>query len=116
MAALPLLQFVFVYLIFVVAKVQVFPGVEWGILAAPVVFGLIFAAADRRKLADIGHDALPNAIWGIIPPLYLLIRAIRLGPRAIPPLVVWLVLQVASAAAVLIALPGPLSTFTSSGT
>jgi len=104
-AVLPLLHFVVVYAIFGVLATPFVPGIQWGIVAAPAVFSLIFAAADRRKLLDLGHGSLASAVWAVLPPLYLLVRCFRVGGISVVTLLVWVVLQAAAVVGVLILLP-----------
>jgi hypothetical protein len=114
LAVLPLLQFAVVYAVFGVLAEPLVPGIQWGILVVPALFSLLFAAADRKKLLDNGHDETPNAVLGILAPLYLIARVAVIGPRSIAPLVVWVVLQAAAVAGVLVLLPAVLAAAISS--
>jgi hypothetical protein len=98
-AVLPLLQFAVIYLVFMVLNVTFAPGMQWGILAAPAALSLLFANADRKKLALLEAEA-PSIVFAIIPPLYLIVRCVKTGRSAVLPLVVWIVLQAAAAAGV----------------
>jgi hypothetical protein len=109
LAALPFLQFAVVYAVFGVLALPLVPGIQWGILAVPAIFSLLFAAADRKKLLDNGHDEAPNSVFGILAPLYLIVRVAMIGPKSIAPLVVWIVLQAAEVAGVLVLLPAVLA-------
>lgn len=111
-AALPVLQFAILFLVFG-ALGQEFPaGSQWGILAAPAIVSLVFALFDRRILVGRGFADAPSVVWAIIPPLYLIVRCVRFGRSALIPLIVWIVLQVASAAATLVLLPKVISGIT----
>jgi hypothetical protein len=105
LAALPLLQFAVVYAVFGVLAQLLVPGIQWGILVVPALFSLLFAAADRKKLLDNGHDETPNPVLGILAPLYLIARVAVIGPKSIAPLVVWIVLQAAAVVGVFVLLP-----------
>jgi hypothetical protein len=104
-AVLPLLHFAIVYAVFGILATPFVPGIQWAVIAAPAVFSLIFAAADRRRLVDKGHGSLASAVWAIIPPLYLVVRCVRVGGASIGALLTWAVLQAAAVAGVFILLP-----------
>jgi hypothetical protein len=108
-AVLPLMHFAVVYAIFGVLTTPFVPGIQWGILAAPAIFSVIFAAADRRKLVDKGHGSLASAVWAVIPPLYLFVRCFRVGGMSVAALLLWIVLQAAAVAGVFILLPAVLA-------
>ncbi len=107
-AALPLLQFAVIYVVFKTLNVELAPSIQWGILVAPAAFSLLFALSDRRKLTERGYAA-PNALFGLIPPLYLAVRCATTGRSAVPALVAWVVLQLAAAAGVYFLLPSLLA-------
>lgn len=107
-AALPLLQFAVVYVVFGVLGVTLAPGMQWGILAAPVAFSLLFAIADRKKLTDLGAPS-PSIVFGLIPPLYLIVRCFTTGRSSVLPLVAWVVLQAGAAVGVFFLLPAVLA-------
>ena len=107
-AALPLLQFAVIYVVFGVLGVALAPGMQWGILAAPAAFSLLFANADRKKLTELGFSA-PSIVFGLIAPLYLIVRCVTTGRSSILPLVAWVVLQGAAAAGVYYLLPSVLA-------
>jgi hypothetical protein len=115
LAALPLLQFAVVYAVFGVLAQPLVPGIQWGIILIPALFSLLFAAADRKKLLDNGHDETPIPMLGILPPLYLVARVAVIGPKSIAPLVVWVVLQAAAVVGVLVLLPMVLAAAISNG-
>ena len=103
-AVLPLLQFAVIYLLFKPLGFELAPGMQWGILAVPAAFSLLFANADRRRLTDRGLPS-PNLAFALLPPLYLAMRCVITGRSAVLPLVAWIVLQVAAAAGVYFLLP-----------
>ena len=98
-AALPLLQFAVIYVVFGVLGVTLAPGMQWGILAAPAAFSLLFANADRKRLAELGVPS-PSIVLAFIPPLYLVVRIFTAGRSSVLPLVAWVVLQAGAAAGV----------------
>jgi hypothetical protein len=114
LAALPLLQFAVVYAVFGVLAQPLVPGIQWGILVIPALFSLLFAAADRKKLLDNGHDETPNPVLGILAPLYLIARVAVIGPKSVAPLVAWFLLQAAAVAGVFVLLPTVLAAVISS--
>jgi hypothetical protein len=101
---LPLIQFALIYVAFGVLGYPLYAGMQWGILLAPAAFSLLFANSDRTRLAILGAEA-PGIPFAIVPPLYLVVRSIRTGPSSIGPLVLWLVLQAAAIAGLVILLP-----------
>jgi hypothetical protein len=107
-AVIPAIHFAVVYLVFSVLAQPFVPGLQWGVLAAPVIFALVFAAVDRRQLIGNGHDDAPSALFAIIPPLYLIVRVVKLGRSSLAPLIVWIILQAAAAAAVVVVMPAVL--------
>jgi hypothetical protein len=107
-ALLPLIQFAVVYLCFGVLGYTLMPGMQWGILIAPAALSLLFANSDRTKLAELGAPS-PNIPFAALPPLYLLVRGITTGRSSVAPLVLWIVLQIASIVGVLNLLPAVLS-------
>lgn len=108
-AFLPLVQFVVVYVVFGVLGVTLAPGMQWGILAAPAAFSLLFANADRKKLTHLGFSA-PSIVFAFIPPLYLLVRCFTAGRSSALPLVTWVLLQAGAVAGVYYLLPSLLAT------
>lgn len=104
-ALLPLIQFGGIYLAFAELNVVFAPGMQWGILAAPAALGLLFAIADRRKLVNLGVARAPSPLIALIPPIYLLTRAIEVGRSSVVPLLAWLIFQAAAAAGVYYLLP-----------
>jgi hypothetical protein len=97
-----------VFVVFSVLAEPFISGSQWAILVAPAILGVIFAVADRRQLAAHGHGDLPPVLVGFIPPLYLIVRLVKLGIGSLAPLILWIVLQGAAAAGVLILMPAVL--------
>jgi hypothetical protein len=103
-ALLPLLQFGAIYLVFKTLAVELAPGMQWGVLAAPAAFSLLFANADRKKLDTLGARS-PSIVLALIPPLYLFVRCFTAGRSSVAPLLIWLILQAGAAAGVYFLLP-----------
>ena len=95
-AVLPALQFAVLYVVFQTLAQPFIPGTQWGLLAAPAIFSLLFAMLDRRSLLARGQESIPGTIWAIIPPFYLIVRCARLGARSAVTLIVWILLQAAA--------------------
>ena len=110
MAVLPLLQFGAIYLAYGIFGQPLIPGIQWAVVLSPAIFSLIFAIVDRRALVNLGYGELPSAVLAFIPPIYLLVRCFTVGPRSIGALAMWLALQAAAVAAVIILLPHVLAT------
>ena len=105
---LPLLQFAVVYVVFGLLGVILAPGMQWGILAAPAAFSLLFANADKKRLTTLGADS-PSIIFAFIPPLYLIVRCVTTGRSSLIPLIAWVVLQAGAVAGLIYLLPSVLS-------
>ena len=101
---LPLMQIALIYLAFGVLHYTLAPGMQWGILLAPAAFSLLFANADRTKLASLDADS-PNIPFAFVAPLYLIVRCSTTGRSSVGPLVLWFVLQAGAVAVVLYLLP-----------
>jgi hypothetical protein len=108
-ALLPAIQFGVVYLVFGALATGFQPGVQWGVLAAPAAFALLFAIADQRFLVGADVDRAPSPLLAIVAPIYLLARAIDVGRSSAVLLVVWIVLQAAAVAGVYYLLPDTLA-------
>lgn len=65
------------------------PVLFWFIPVALIIAGPILAALDRRTLAARKFDGAPNALLGLLPPIYLAVRASRVGAASIVPLLLW---------------------------
>jgi hypothetical protein len=104
-ALLPLIQFGVVYLVFTVLGSEFEPGMQWGILAAPAAFSLLFAIGDGRVLANADVERAPSPLLAIVPPIYLLVRAVDVGRSSAIALVAWFVFQAVAAAGVYYLLP-----------
>jgi hypothetical protein len=105
-AVLPALHFAVLYIVFQTLAQPFIPGTQWGLLAAPAIFSLLFAMLDRRSLLARGHESIPGTIWAIIPPLYLIVRCARVGARSAGTLIVWILLQAAAVVGAFVLLSG----------
>jgi hypothetical protein len=94
-AALPILQLVLIWLVFEKLTLSNASVFRLPVLIGPIVIYLLLALFDNRVLAAKGYEPRALPVFAIIPPLYLIIRAVRVGSAGVAPLVVWLVLQVA---------------------
>jgi hypothetical protein len=104
-ALLPLIQFGVVYLVFAALGSEFEPGMQWGILAAPAAFSLLFAIGDHRLLVNADVERAPSPLLAIVPPIYLLVRAVDVGRASAVALIAWFVFQAAAAAGVYYLLP-----------
>lgn len=96
LALTPVLHVIFVYSLLIVFDIESGAALRIPIYVVPVVLAVVFAFRDRAALRDEGFTGLPHPLLAIIPPLYLGLRATRLGSRAIIPVVVWVVVQAAA--------------------
>jgi hypothetical protein len=101
-AALPILQLALIWLVFEKLALSDASLFRLPVLVGPVVIYLLLALFDNRALADKGYEPRALPLLAIIPPLYLIIRTVRIGTAAVAPLVVWLVLQVAVGGALIL--------------
>lgn len=105
-AVLPALHFAVLYVVFQTLAQPFIPGTQWGLLAAPAIFSLLFAMLDRRSLLARGQEGIPGMIWAIIPPLYLIVRCTKVGARSAGTLIVWILLQAAAVVGAFVLLSG----------
>jgi hypothetical protein len=105
-AVLPALHFAVLYVVFQTLAQPFIPGTQWGLLAAPAIFSLLFAMLDRRSLLARGQESIPGTIWAIIPPLYLIVRCTKVGARSAVTLIVWILLQAAAVVGAFVLLSG----------
>ena len=81
------------------------PVIRYAVLGAPLFLYLVLAFVDGRVLRGRGFPRTASAVLAFIPPLYLLVRAIRVGAAGVVPLLLWLLLQTAAFAFILLQLP-----------
>jgi hypothetical protein len=79
--------------------------VRYSVLGSPLFLYLVFALADRRVLRSRGFERTAPVVLALIPPIYLLVRAIRVGAAGIVPLLLWLLLQTAAYSFLLVQFP-----------
>lgn len=114
-AALPLVQFALIYLVYVATK-QTNDTYRFVVLLGPIVIYLALAAVDRSLLVRAGHRSVPSPLLAIIPPLYLAFRATRVGPKSLPQLITWFVLQIAVVVVLVAVFPAQFSQLTTGTT
>jgi hypothetical protein len=102
---LPILHVALVWCVLVWLDLGGDPLVRYTVLAAPLLLYLVFAFADRRVLRSRGFERPASVILALIPPVYLLVRAIRVGAAGVVPLLLWLLLQTAAYSFVLLQFP-----------
>jgi hypothetical protein len=81
------------------------PGLQWGILAAPAVLSLLFALGDRGALTKARVERVPSPLLAIVPPIYLLVRAVDVGRSSAALLVAWVLFQAIAAGGIYFLLP-----------
>ena len=114
-AALPVLHFGLVYLLYIATK-PTDDTYRFAVLLGPIVIYLALAAVDRSILARAGHETLPSPLLAIIPPLYLGFRVTRVGRSSLPQLITWFILQAAMIAVLVLVFPTQFSQLTSGTT
>jgi len=101
----PVVHAAVVWLIFGLLDLGAEPVIYYSVLAAPLFFYLVLAFFDGRELRDRGFSRTASAVLALVPPLYLLVRAIRVGAAGVVPLLVCLLVQAAAISFVLMQLP-----------
>jgi hypothetical protein len=114
-AALPILHFGLVYLLYIATK-PTDDTYRFAVLLGPIVIYLVLAVVDRSILARAGHETLPSPLLAIIPPLYLGFRVTRVGRSSLPQLITWFVLQAVMIAVLVLVFPTQFSQLTSGTT
>ncbi|MCU1415062.1 MAG: hypothetical protein JWN80_2402 [Microbacteriaceae bacterium] len=112
-AVLPVLHVALAWFVIEKLKLSDLGTLRWAIIAGPIVIYLILAAVDRRVLVSRGHVHLASPLLALLPPLYLGIRAARMGARAVAPAIVWLLLQAAGIAVLVLLFPAVVTQLTS---
>ena len=79
--------------------------IRYSVLGAPLFLYLVLAIVDGRVLRRRGFVHTASAAVALIPPIFLLARAIRVGAAGVVPLLLWLLLQTAAFSFVLLQLP-----------
>jgi len=58
-----------------------------------IVLTVLLARADGKRLKANGYKRT-SAWWALVPLVYFILRVVRVGPRSIPMLVTWILIQV----------------------
>ena len=105
LALLPVVHAAAVWLILGLLDLGGNPVIRYSVLGAPLLLSPILAFFDGRVLRGRGFPRTAAAILALVPPLYLLVRAIRVGAAGVMPLILWLLLQTAAFSFILLQLP-----------
>jgi hypothetical protein len=68
------------------------PHLFWVVPALLVLLGFVFSTLDRGTLLSRNVKNPPHGALGIIPPFYLVLRAVRVTPVSLLPLILWIAL------------------------
>ncbi len=79
--------------------------VLYSVLGAPFFLYLVLAVADRQLLRSRGFERSAPIALALVPPIYLLVRAIRVGAAGVVPLLLWLLLQITACSFLLFQFP-----------
>ena len=79
--------------------------VLYSVVGAPLFLYLVLAVADRQLLRSRGFERTAPVALALVPPIYLLVRAIRVGAAGVVPLLLWLLLQITACSFLLIQSP-----------
>ena len=104
-ALLPVVHAAAVWLIFGLLDLGANPVIHYSVLAAPLFLYPVLAFVDGRELRGRGFSRTASAVLALVPPLYLLVRAIRVGAAGVVPLLLSLLLQAAAFTFLLLQLP-----------
>ena len=104
-ALLPVVHAAAVWLVLGLLDLGGSPVIRYSVLGAPLFLYLVLAIIDGRVLRRRGFVHTASALLALIPPLYLLARAIRVGAAGVVPLLLWLLLQTAAFSFILLQLP-----------
>ncbi len=108
LALLPLVQAAIAWLLVVQLRVAVDLPVQGALLGASLTLSVALAFADRRLLRVRGFERTAPTAFAVLPPVYLLVRALRVG-AGVGPFAAWLVIQSVAIAFVAVQLPTVLS-------
>jgi hypothetical protein len=97
-AFLPIVHFLAIWLVIDVLHIETGYAVRYAIFGAPSFLYFYLAHADRAALLQRGYDRIPHALWAVLPPLYLIIRAAKVGTSSLVAMFVWLILETAAIA------------------
>ena len=65
------------------------PILFWIIPAAAILLGFVLATTDRGRLVGAGVTDGPHAALGLLPPIYLLMRAVQVSAITAVPFLIW---------------------------
>jgi hypothetical protein len=102
---LPVIHLAIVWFVLVWLDLGSDQMVRYAVLIAPLFLYLVLAIADSQILRSRGFESTAAAVLALIPPIYLLVRAIRVGAAGVVPLLLWLVLQTAAYSFLLLQFP-----------
>ena len=97
-AVLPLFVTALAWLAFIQLGLDSSSTVRYVLIGAPVALYTLLAALDKRGLENLGHTRTVPPALAILPFVYLIARLVRVGPKTIGPLLVWILATGASAA------------------
>ncbi len=104
-AVLPILHVALIWYVYEQLQPAHLTLLRWPLIAGPIVIYLVLAAIDRGSLKRRGYERSAFFLFAIVPPLYLIIRAARVGAAGAAPLIIWLVLQAAAVGALIVVFP-----------
>lgn len=105
LALLPVVHLAAVWLILGLLDLGGSPVIRYLVLGAPLLLSPMLAFLDGRVLRGRGFLRTAPAVLALVPPLYLLVRAIRVGAAGVVPLLLWLLLQTAAISFIVLQLP-----------
>ncbi|MEC5169856.1 DUF2510 domain-containing protein [Glaciihabitans sp. GrIS 2.15] len=105
LALLPVVHAAAVWLVLGLLDLGGSPVIRYLVLGAPLLLSPMLAFLDRRVLRGRGFPRTAPAALALVPPLYLLVRAIRVGAAGVVPLLLWLLLQTAAISFIVLQLP-----------
>ncbi len=105
LALLPVAHAAAVWLILGLLDLGGSPVIRYLVLGAPLLLPPMLAFLDGRVLRGRGFPRTAPAVLALVPPLYLLVRAIRVGAAGVVPLLLWLLLQTAAISFIVLQLP-----------
>ena len=112
LALLPVAHAAAVWLILGLLDLGGSPVIRYLVLGAPLLLPPMLAFLDGRVLRGRGFPRTAPAVLALVPPLYLLVRAIRVGAAGVVPLLLWLLLQTAAISFIVLQLPAVFGSLT----
>jgi hypothetical protein len=111
LALLPVVHFALIWLLIDELHVSQGAWTRYLLLGAPTILYLALARADHQALLRDGHGHVAHTGWAVLPPLYLLIRCLRVGGASVWPLIAWLLLEGAAIAFLVLHSPAVFAVF-----